>query len=139
VPDLPLTGRCLCGAVRYEIDAPLIVAGYCHCTRCQRRSGTAAAPSARVEPGSFRLVAGQEHVREWRPEQGFSKAFCTQCGSALYSRDPDDPEIYGVRMGSFDGDPGLRPSYRQHLASAAPWEPVPDDGLARFDGPRSVT
>ncbi len=39
----PLTGGCLCGGVRYEVSAPLVSAGYCHCTRCQRRTGTAAA------------------------------------------------------------------------------------------------
>jgi hypothetical protein len=139
VTDLPLTGGCLCGAVRFEISEPLVAAGYCHCTRCQRRTGTAAAPSAQVVPGSFRIVAGQELVREWWPEAGFAKAFCMACGGALYSRDPEDPDVYGVRLGAIDGDPGIPLSYRQHLASAAPWEPVPDDGLTRFDGPRSMT
>jgi hypothetical protein len=136
VSDLPLTGGCLCGAVRYELSAPPVAAGYCHCTRCQRRTGTAASITAAPAPGTFRLVAGEEHVREWRPEQGWSKAFCTLCGSALWSRDPDQPDGYGIRMGTFDRDPGIRPSYRQHLASAVAWEPVPDDGLAHFDGPR---
>jgi hypothetical protein len=137
--DLPLTGGCLCGGVRFEISEPLVAAGYCHCTRCQRRTGTAAAPSGLVVPGSFRIVAGQELVREWWPERGWGKAFCTACGSALYSRDPEDPDAYGVRFGALDGDPGVALSYRQHIASAAPWEPVPDDGLARFDGSRAMT
>ena len=35
-------------------------------------------------------------------------------------------------MGTFDEDPGVRPSYRQFVAYAAPWEPIPDDGLPRF-------
>jgi hypothetical protein len=136
VSDLPLTGGCLCGAVRYELSAPPVAAGYCHCTRCQRRTGTAAAPSALVAPGSLSVVAGAEHIREWHPDRGWSKAFCTRCGGALWSRNPDAPDEYGVRMGTFDRDPGIRPAYRQHLASAVAWEPVPDDGLARFEGPR---
>jgi hypothetical protein len=37
-----------------------------------------------------------------------------------------------VRMGAFDGDPGVRPSFRQFVAYAAPWEPIPDDGLPRY-------
>jgi hypothetical protein len=139
VPDLPITGGCLCGAVRYAVDAPFVRAGYCHCTRCQRRTGTAAACSAQVEPGSFRFVAGEQHVREWAPPQGWPKAFCTLCGGALYARDPEDPSRLAVRMGTVDGDPGIRPGYRQHLASAATWEPVPDDGLTRFDGPPDMT
>jgi hypothetical protein len=125
-----ITGGCLCGGVRYEIDAPLVGAGYCHCTRCQRRTGTAASPSARVEPGSFRLTSGAELIRAYDPgDGGFLKVFCTQCGSALWAQDPKDAEVRSVRLGSFDTDPGVRPSYRQYVAYAAPWESIPDDGL----------
>src|SRR3954453_7532417 len=94
-----LTGACLCGGVRYEVDAPLVEAGYCHCTRCQRRTGTAAAASARVRPGSFRVVAGEELVKDYDPgDGGFLKSFCTACGSALYSRHPADDAILSIRL-----------------------------------------
>ena len=128
--ELPLTGGCGCGAVRFEIDAPLVSASYCHCTRCQRRTGTAASANARLAPGSFRIVAGEEHVRAWAPEGGFEKAFCGLCGSALFSRDPTSDEVAaGVRLGAIDGDPGVRPQWHQFVAYAAEWEPIPDDGL----------
>jgi len=127
-----LTGACLCGAVRFEVTEPPVSAGYCHCTRCQRRTGTAAAASARLVPGSLRIVAGEELVTEYAPPDGFPKVFCSACGGALWSRHPDDPERISVRMGAFDSDPGVRPSYRQFVAYAAPWEPIPDDGLERF-------
>jgi hypothetical protein len=130
-PTLPLTGGCMCGAVRYEVDAPLESAVYCHCTRCQRRTGGSASASARVEPGSFRIARGEELVEVYRPEDGFAKAFCSSCGSALYSQSPVQPEIISVRMGTFDTDPGIRPSCRQFVAYAAAWEPIPDDGLPR--------
>lgn len=131
-PTLPLTGGCMCGAVRYEVDAPLEAASYCHCQRCQRRTGGSAAITGRVRPGSFRVVRGEELVTAYRPDDGFEKAFCSACGSALFSRNPSDPNQIGVRMGTFDTDPGVRPSYRQFVAYAAPWEPIPDDGLERF-------
>jgi hypothetical protein len=134
--DLPLTGGCLCGEVRYELDAPPENAGYCHCTRCQRRTGGAASASARARPGSFRIVAGDELVSVYRPVDGFEKAFCRSCGSALFSRDPEDHDAVGVRMGTFDSDPGVRPSYRQFVASAAAWEEIPEDGLPRYPGRR---
>ena len=130
--DLPLTGGCLCGGVRFEVTEPPVVASYCHCTRCRRRTGTAAAISARIVPGSLRVVAGEELVKAWVPDEGFAKEFCSACGSALWSRNPADPEMISVRMGAFDADPGIRPSYRQFVAYAAPWEPIPDDGLERF-------
>jgi len=131
-----LTGRCLCGGVRFEVVEPPTEAGYCHCTRCQRRTGSAASAQATVEPGSVRILEGAELLREWQPPQGFAKVFCSACGAHLFSHPEDDPRPAAVRMAAFDGDPGVRPSYRQHVASAAVWEPLPDDGLTRFDGSR---
>jgi hypothetical protein len=131
--DLPLTGGCLCGGVRFRVDAPLVVATYCHCTRCQRRTGTAASAQARIQPGSLTVTQGEELIRTYAPPDGFPKLFCGACGSALWSRSPDDPEIMSVRLGAFDSDPGIRPSLRQFVAYAAAWEDIPDDGLPRYD------
>jgi hypothetical protein len=136
--ELPLTGGCACGGVRFEIDAPLVSASWCHCSRCRRRTGTPASPQARVEPGSLRVVSGDELVHVWQPEGGWAKAFCAVCGSALWSQDPDDPGLRAVRLGAFDGDPGIRPEYRQFVAYAAVWEPIPDDGLPRFPQRRTA-
>ena len=135
--DLPLTGGCLCGVVRFEVTEPLVSASYCHCTRCQRRTGTAAAVSGRIVPGSLRILSGEELLRSFDPPDGFSKVFCSGCGSALWSRNPQDPDVISVRLGAFDGDPGIRPSYRQYVAYAAAWEPIPDDGLPRFEEGRT--
>jgi hypothetical protein len=137
-PTLPLAGGCGCGAVRFEVTAPLVSAGYCHCTRCQRRTGTAASAQARVAPGAFRIIAGAEELRTWAPPGGYEKVFCGSCGSALFSRAPDDPDTVAVRLGAFDRDPGIRPSVRTYTAYAAPWEPIPDDGLPRHPEARPL-
>ncbi|MDX6485037.1 MAG: hypothetical protein QOF43_190 [Gaiellaceae bacterium] len=130
--DFPLTGGCLCGGVRYEISEPLVSAGYCHCTRCQRRTGAAASAQARLAPGSLTITQGAELVGEWDPpDDGFAKQFCTRCGGALFSRNPAGSEVTSVRLGTVDGDPGIRPSYRIYTDYAAPWEPIPEDGLTR--------
>ena len=134
--DAVLTGGCNCGGVRFEITEPLGRASYCHCTRCQRRTGTAASAQARVEPGSLRILQGEELVRSWKPPDGWAKAFCSACGSALWSQ-TEDGEVGGVRLGAIDGDPGVRPESRQFVAYAAAWEPIPDDGLERFPESRS--
>ena len=130
--DLPLTGGCNCGAVRFEVSAPLVAASYCHCRRCQRRSGAAASPNAHPAPDTFRIVAGEDRLRVWKPDDGGEKWFCGDCGSALFSRDPDNPEQIGVRLGSLDSDPQIKPTARQYTAYAAIWEPIPDDGLQRY-------
>lgn len=130
--ELPLRGGCLCGGVRFEVTEPLVSSSYCHCTRCQRRTGTAASAQARVAPGSLAITQGEELVRAYEPEDGFAKLFCSVCGSSLFSRSPEDPSVMSVRFGAFDGDPGIRPQWRQYVAYAASWEPIPDDGLERF-------
>jgi hypothetical protein len=134
--DLTLTGGCNCGAVRYEVTAPLVAASYCHCKRCQRRSGAAASPNAHPAPGGFRIVAGEDVLRMWQPPGGGEKWFCSSCGSSLFGRNVSHPDSIGIRMGTFDEDPGIRPSVRQFVAYAAPWEPIPDDGLPRHDESR---
>jgi hypothetical protein len=132
-PELPLTGGCGCGAVRLEVREPVAAALYCHCTRCQRRTGAGASANALAEPGSFKIVSGEDRLRAWRPERGWEKWFCGECGSAVFSRHPSDLERVAVRLGAFDGDLGARPSLHQFVTYAAPWEPIPDDGLPRYE------
>jgi hypothetical protein len=129
---MPVTGGCNCGAVRFEVTAPFISSTYCHCTRCQRRTGTAASANARAAGDSFRILQGEDRIRSWKPETGAEKFFCGDCGSALFSRNADDASFVGVRLGVLDGDPGIRPAGRQYVAYAAVWEPLPDDGLPRY-------
>ncbi len=133
-PEAPLQGGCLCGAVRYEVSAPSVAARYCHCTHCQRRTGTSSSANCLFPRASFRLLSGAEQLRAYRPPTGVPKLFCTTCGSALFSGDPFSDERVVIRMGTFDADPGIRPQYRQFVDSAAPWEPIPDDGLPRHPG-----
>jgi hypothetical protein len=129
--ELPLTGGCNCGAVRYEVTEPLVIASYCHCKRCQRRSGAAASANAHPAPGAFRIVAGEDRLKHWKPEDGGEKWFCGDCGSSIFGRNLGHADSIGIRMGTFDADPGIRPTVRAFVADAAPWEAIPDDDLPR--------
>ncbi len=76
-------------------------------------------------------MKGEDRLRCWQPEGGGEKWFCSDCGSAIFGRNPSHPDPIGIRMGTFDADPGIRPTVRAFVASAAPWEPIPEDGLTR--------
>ena len=130
--ELPLTGGCLCGKVRFQVNETPLSASYCHCTRCQKRTGTASSIQVRAVPGSVEVLEGSELLGAFEPPDGAPKVFCTACGSALWSNDPATGEPRGIRMSAFDSDPEIKPSYRQFVAYAAPWEPIPDDGLPRY-------
>jgi hypothetical protein len=128
-PNMPLTGTCNCGAVSFAVTEPLLGAGYCHCTRCQRRTGAGASPNGRVAPGAFRILRGEDRLRSWKPPDGAEKFFCGDCGSAMFARTAEGG--VGVRLGVLDDDPGVRPSAHTFTAYAAVWEEIPDDGLPR--------
>jgi hypothetical protein len=137
-PTAPLQGGCLCGAVRFELTAPFASAGYCHCTHCQRRTGTGSSANGRVPQEGFRLLRGEQQLRSFQPPTGVPKLFCATCGSALFSGEPLTDREVAVRLGALDDDPAVRPQYRQFVDSAASWEPVPDDALARYPGSRGA-
>ncbi len=122
-----VTGRCLCGGVRFEVTGPFLCAGHCHCSRCRRHSGTAVCTQGRVAREHFRLLAGDELIRAYRPDEGATKAFCVRCGSSLFGGTwPEGPEV-SIRLGALDGDPGIRPQYHTFVASRAVWDEIADD------------
>jgi hypothetical protein len=128
-----VTGGCLCGGVRFEISEPLGAFTYCHCTRCQRRTGGAWSAQVRLAPSSVRFLEGEELVKGWQPpDDGWEKCFCATCGSQLFSK-KQDGTLWSVRMGALDEDPGVSPKHRQFVAYAATWEPIPDDGIPHYD------
>lgn len=131
-PQHPLLGRCGCGAVRFEVRGPFLSARYCHCHRCQRRTGTGFSASARVAREDFEVLTGEDLIRSWEPAGGMPKAYCGECGGHLFAGSLD-ADFVAVRLGTIDGDPGIRPEARQWVSSAASWEDIPDDGLPRYD------
>lgn len=92
----------------------------------------------RVARERFRLLRGDDLIRSFRPPGGKAKAFCSACGSSLFGGDwPDGAEV-SVRFGALDGDPGIRPRWRQWVSSSPAWYAIPDDGLPRFPERRGI-
>jgi hypothetical protein len=91
-----------------------------------------------VDDDGFELLEGADAVSVWQPPgEGLPKAFCKHCGGHVWSGTPGAGTFVGVRFGALHGDPGIEPSWRQWLASAQDWHPIPDDGVPRFDEKRS--
>ena len=113
---------------------PFRIAVHCHCSRCRKHSGTFGLTQGRVPKDRFRLVQGEELIRVYKPNGGKVKAFCSECGSSLFGGDWPDGDEVSIRLGSFDDDPGIRPSAHVFVDSGAPWFEVPADGLPRHSG-----
>ena len=126
----PLTGQCMCRRRTLEVSVPLLKALYCH---CKRRTGSAFSVNALTEPGSLTVTQGTDSVRTyptWR--RRLAQELLRGVGGALFTANPENPELKGVRLGVLDGDPGIRPSAHQFVDYAPAWAPVSDDGLPRF-------
>ena len=139
-PGHPLAGGCLCGAVRYVVSGPFLRAGHCHCSRCRKHSGAAAGTQGRVRREDFRLVSGAERLVVYRPApEAAVKVFCEVCGSSLFGGTwPDGNEI-SIRLGTVDGDPGIRPQYHTFVSSKAPWHEITDRLPQHREGPPPET
>ena len=128
-----LTGSCLCGGVRYEVTGPFVRAGHCHCPRCRKHSGAAVCTQGRVLRTHFRLVRGRSLLRSFTEPGHASKVFCSVCGSSLFGGDwPEGAEV-SIRLGTLDGDPGIRPQCHTFVDSRAPWDEI-TDGLPQYPG-----
>jgi hypothetical protein len=125
------TGGCLCGGVTYEVRGALLRASHCHCSRCRRHSGTAVCTQGRVKREQFTLASGGDLLRAYRTPGHASKVFCTVCGSSLFGGDWPDGDEVSIRLGSFDGDPGIRPQYHTFVDSRAVWDEI-TDGLPQY-------
>ena len=122
-----LKGKCLCEGVKIEIDAALGPVIACHCSRCRRATGSAFNPNASVPADKYRIVAGQELVREFIRSPGMYSAFCVQCGSPLYGRSETFPTMWRVRLGTLEDTQGARPIAHIFTGSKADWFEIRDD------------
>ena len=123
-----LTGSCLCGGVKYEIDGELGAVTNCHCSLCRKMTGSAFASGATIPTASFRFVAGSELLKEWESSPGYHRVFCGRCGSPIVKRKVNDPDNLRLRVGTLDSDPGVKMSKHHHVDSKAPWVEI-NDGL----------
>jgi len=129
-----LSGRCLCGEIRYELDGRFGPVIYCHCSQCRRASGSAFATNGPVRARDFHLLTGRESLAEYESSPGKFRIFCSRCGSPLYSRLASAPDVLRLRLGSLDDDPGARPVAHIWTGTKAAWFEL-TDRLPRSAGP----
>jgi hypothetical protein len=129
------TGGCLCGAVRYEVTAPISELRACNCTHCQRTSGTGASVNAAVPRASFKLTKGEPKRYADTAQSGrkLFRHFCGECGSPIYSFREAMPEMIVVRAGTLDDSTGMKISTNIWTASARPWSYI-DPATERHPG-----
>jgi hypothetical protein len=124
-----VSGRCLCGAVAFDVTGSIDMIMHCHCAMCRKSRGAAFGTDGAVPSDGFRWLKGQEGVERFASSPGGVRPFCRRCGSKV----PSDhmPGFVFVPLGNLDGEPGGRPLAHIFVASKAPWYDIAGD-LARF-------
>jgi len=117
-----LTGGCFCGAVRYQIDAPLKNARSCHCSRCRKVFSGSGSAYAEVESGMFKWTKGIELLTKYETAPGWGFCFCKVCGTTLSGLQGE--QVHGITLGSVDGDPGVQITMHIFVGSKAPWDHI---------------
>jgi hypothetical protein len=128
-----MTGSCLCGAVRFEVDGQFERVSACHCTTCKRISGGGGTVTGRVRTENVRIVDGRDHIVVFEPSEGTAKSFCGTCGTNLFGTGWPDSEVTGVRLATLDEPYEGTPEMHIFVRSVAPWETLPEDGIPRHD------
>jgi hypothetical protein len=127
-----IVGGCLCGQVRYTANADPAFTGVCHCTTCQKESGTAFNVVVAV-PQAALSIQGSPKTYTKKGDSGreIVSKFCPNCGSTILSEAEIMPGISIVRAGTLDDTSWLQPSMEIYCDSAQPWVKLGGD-LKRF-------
>ncbi|MCF7483116.1 GFA family protein [Vibrio sp. J1-1] len=114
-------GSCLCGCVKYELTGAFQQFFLCHCTRCQKDTGTVHAANLFAQESTLVWTQGKRDVKTYQyPNTLHSKSFCQNCGSAL----PTVAESVGfivVPVGSLDSPVPILPTAKIFTGSCASW------------------
>ena len=133
-----LTGRCLCGGVRYQLKSEPFDCGWCHCRPCQLNSGAPAMVFASVPVQDFVWTEGAHKVRPISSSSFGHREFCGNCGTPLLMKVDHQPETVDFSVATLD-EPGLvAPGFHIFWGSRVGWF-EPSDTLARHEKFRPET
>lgn len=116
-------GGCLCGKVRYELTQDPVATMVCHCTSCQRSTGTAFSVVSIVPENAVKLTGELTTYADTSAESGnaVSRSFCPACGSPVITTAAVMPGIVIVKAGTFDDVSWVKPSAEIYCDSMQPW------------------
>lgn len=120
---LPWDGGCRCGAVRFRISAPPLLASICHCRGCQRMTGGAFSTTYSVPTGAFQVTAG-EPVLGGVHGPVARHHHCDACKSWVFTRVEPDPGFVNVRATLLDDPSGFEPFLECYAEAKLPWVQV---------------
>jgi hypothetical protein len=129
---LGLTGGCLCGLVRYELQSAPSDCGWCHCRTCQLNSGAPAMAFASVKEGDWQPTSGKEAIKTIRSSNFGHRSFCRECGTPLHVKVDHQPETIDFSIVTLDDPNAIAPEFHIFWGSKVDWF-NPGDDLPKHD------
>ena len=126
-----MRGKCLCGAIEFEIEDDLPNLYQCHCSLCRKVTGSSANAALRITAAQFEWISGCDRVREFTTDSGFKSHFCDTCGSPVPNLTSND-SAYWIPAGLLEEGGELALGAHLYLASRASWDVVAEVG-EQFD------
>ncbi|MBC7956779.1 MAG: GFA family protein [Cytophagales bacterium] len=126
------TANCLCSGVTFRITGELQPIQVCHCMQCRKAQGTVFATNMPVDRTAFQLDSGAELLTEYESSPGKKRAFCSRCGSPVYSRRDDLPQVLRIRAGLINEPLPVRAAAHFYVADKANWWTI-DDTLPQYE------
>lgn len=120
-------GSCLCGRVQFEIDGELEDVLNCHCSMCRKLHASAFRTRAKITSDSWKTIKGDGFIKFYESSPGEHKGFCSECGSSLFTKFDDNPDVLGFPLGTLDTDPKVKATRHIYVGSKAPWHEITDD------------
>jgi hypothetical protein len=121
---MQIDGQCHCGAVTYQAEIDPDRVSVCHCTDCQRLTGSPYRVTVVCEAGQVRLTGQTPRIYGKKGDNGLTRFqhFCGECGSPLFtSGEYGGRDDWGIRWGSIRQRDRLAPKRQIWCRSAAPW------------------
>ncbi len=120
---MKVDGRCHCGAITFEAEVDPGSVNICHCTDCQALSGSAFRANISTPAERFVLRSGTPKTYVKTAESGNKRlhAFCGNCGTPIYACAPENPQTYGLRVGTITQRAALSPRHQAWRRSALDW------------------
>jgi hypothetical protein len=124
-----LEGGCACGQVRYRLTGAPLFVNCCHCSCCQRETGSAFALNAMVEASRVVTLGAEPELVDTPSHSGKGQkiARCTRCRVALWSHYAGaGPKVKFLRVGTLDEPAQLPPDIHIYTTSKQPWVVIPE-------------
>lgn len=117
-----MTGKCLCGAISYELNSDPLMCVACHCKNCQRQAGSALSVIIGVTVDSI-AIQGEVKTYDDTGDSGAAvyRQFCPDCGSPVFTRLEGQKNMMFVKAGTLDDTSSLKPSFHCYTKSAQDW------------------